>query len=146
MLKMGDITKVTCIIFYDEDGRVLLHNRDDAPEFWALIGGGVEEGELPLDAIKRELREELGFDVDRPIKYRISHYKTYSHKLDEESLVELHVFESKFPGFSEFKDSEEVKLTELQFFGLEEARQANKLPFAKLVLDDISGAHFVPRT
>jgi 8-oxo-dGTP diphosphatase len=32
--------------------------------YWELPGGKIEDGESPLDAIKRELREELDFQID----------------------------------------------------------------------------------
>ena len=46
------------------DGRVLLgHRRPDKrayPDVWDLPGGVMEDGESELDALARELREELG--------------------------------------------------------------------------------------
>jgi 8-oxo-dGTP pyrophosphatase MutT (NUDIX family) len=141
---MNNIVRIVCILFYDELGRVLLHNRDDAPEHWALLGGGIEAGEHPLDAIKREMREEIGLEISEsgnPILF----LKTINHILNDEMQVELHLFESKFPGFTKLKNTDEVKLSELQFFALEEARNAKKLPFAELVINDLPDSHFDSR-
>ncbi|HEY4013457.1 MAG TPA: (deoxy)nucleoside triphosphate pyrophosphohydrolase [Polyangiaceae bacterium] len=49
-----------------EDGRVLLSQRKRGTHLegaWELPGGKVEPGEDPRDAVRRELREELGIDV-----------------------------------------------------------------------------------
>jgi 8-oxo-dGTP pyrophosphatase MutT (NUDIX family) len=50
-----------------EDGRYLLQLRDNIesiwyPNHWGCFGGGVEPGEDPARALRRELREELSFD------------------------------------------------------------------------------------
>lgn len=49
-----------------QDGRVLLLLRKKPPEagFWSLPGGRVEFMERVEDALVRELREELGIDVE----------------------------------------------------------------------------------
>jgi 8-oxo-dGTP diphosphatase len=45
-----------------ERGRVLIARRKDglAAGYWELPGGKVEDGETPIEALVRELREELG--------------------------------------------------------------------------------------
>lgn len=44
------------------EGRVLLcrHEKPDRGEYWLLPGGGVETGETLVQALHRELHEELG--------------------------------------------------------------------------------------
>ena len=52
------------------DGQVLLVHRHPSrqwyPDCWDLIGGHVESGELPHQAVRRECLEELGVHVHDP--------------------------------------------------------------------------------
>ena len=48
------------IITYN--GKLLLEKRKDC-DLWGLVGGGVKSKETPLQAIVREIREELGLRV-----------------------------------------------------------------------------------
>ncbi|MFQ5522917.1 MAG: NUDIX hydrolase [Acidimicrobiia bacterium] len=50
-------------VILDDDDRVLLSHRRDL-DLWNLPGGRVEVGELPNTAVRREVTEETGLDVD----------------------------------------------------------------------------------
>ena len=52
------------IIFNDKGHVLLLKHRFRAGSGWGLPGGFLEKGEQPLDALKRELCEEIGMEVE----------------------------------------------------------------------------------
>jgi 8-oxo-dGTP diphosphatase len=60
-LKRGP-ESVAGVIFNPERSAVLLIHRRDVP-VWVLPGGGMEKGELPQDALEREILEETGLTV-----------------------------------------------------------------------------------
>ncbi|MFD7630321.1 NUDIX domain-containing protein [Streptomyces sp. NPDC059851] len=56
-------TASAAAVLTDERGRVLIVNPVHK-ERWNLPGGHLEEGELPTAAARREVREELGLDLE----------------------------------------------------------------------------------
>ncbi len=50
----------------EHEGHVLLGRRAAEPSFgkWDLPGGFLEEGEHPLDAVRREVREETSLEIE----------------------------------------------------------------------------------
>ncbi len=60
--------KIAAIILENDNGDFLLALRDNKswipfPNHWDLIGGHVEEGETPEEALVREYKEELGLEL-----------------------------------------------------------------------------------
>jgi 8-oxo-dGTP diphosphatase len=53
-------------VCFDDRGRVLLGRRaqDPGAGLWDLPGGFLHEAELPLDALRREVREETGLELE----------------------------------------------------------------------------------
>jgi ADP-ribose pyrophosphatase YjhB (NUDIX family) len=58
--------KVAVVALIEADDRVLLIRRavDPARGRWALPGGYMDAGELPVAALQREVSEEVGIDID----------------------------------------------------------------------------------
>jgi 8-oxo-dGTP diphosphatase len=71
--------------------RVLLtrERRSDGSTFYSLPGGGVESGETPLDALTRELREEL--DCAGTIGKRVGSCSYQHQRIDATTAYELYV-------------------------------------------------------
>jgi len=60
--------KIAQIILENEKGEFLIYLRDNKPgipfpDHWDLIGGHVEEGESPEEALVREVKEEIDIDL-----------------------------------------------------------------------------------
>lgn len=49
---------------FDEEGRILLVRSATGRKGWSLPGGGIERGESPTDALRREVTEESGYRID----------------------------------------------------------------------------------
>jgi len=60
--------QIAAIILENDKGEILLYLRDNKPDIpfpnhWDLIGGHVEEGETPEEALLREVKEELDINL-----------------------------------------------------------------------------------
>lgn len=59
------------LILEDKEGKILLQLRDNKaeipyPNMWGTFGGQIEDGETPIESIKREIKEELYYDLIKP--------------------------------------------------------------------------------
>ncbi len=73
--------KIAAIILENDNRELLLYLRDNKPgipfpDCWDLIGGHVEEGETPEEALIREVKEELGITLDEFRFFRMYECRT----------------------------------------------------------------------
>ncbi len=64
---MAKLLLVAAVALIDGDGRVLLARRPEGKTMaglWEFPGGKLDDGETPEGALVRELKEELGIDVE----------------------------------------------------------------------------------
>jgi ADP-ribose pyrophosphatase YjhB (NUDIX family) len=53
------------VVITNLGGDVLLLKHSYGPDVWSLPGGGLNSGEDPIEAARREVREELGIELAR---------------------------------------------------------------------------------
>ncbi len=99
---------IVCI--HNNKGQILLQKRTaDAPTYhshWALFAGTVEEGEEPIETLKREMIEELEYKLQNPVFHFIVEHSGPKHFFSEK-----------------FKEGTELILHEgdtMQWFSLDE--------------------------
>lgn len=66
----GEMRTVVAAVIEQSDRRLLIGQRrrnDTSPFKWEFPGGKVEQGETPVDALARELKEELGATLQKSI-------------------------------------------------------------------------------
>ncbi len=69
MTNRGPRLAADCIILVG--GKVLLIHRRNPPHGWALPGGFVEYGETVEDAVRREMKEETGLELEDLRQFRV---------------------------------------------------------------------------
>lgn len=120
-------------IIFNKDMDVLLLQRSDYEEQWmpnkiGLVGGGVEENEEPIDAVKREIKEEIGLEIEKFIE-------KFVLQRNEDSVE--HMFIAKYLG-----DNNDVKLNkehqDYGWYSIDDIEKLDTVPnllnYVKIVL------------
>jgi ADP-ribose pyrophosphatase YjhB (NUDIX family) len=110
----------------DQDGRLLLVRRAHEPfkGRWDIPGGFLDEGEHPLDGLRRELREETCLDVE-PLEFLGVWMDRYGGDSTAEATLNLYWTARPVGGEADPKDD----VTELRWFAPDELPSADELAF-----------------
>jgi 8-oxo-dGTP diphosphatase len=61
---MSSVTSAVGAVISDPAGRVLLCQQSNGHRWWGLPGGKIRQGESPVHAVIRDVREETGMETD----------------------------------------------------------------------------------
>lgn len=128
------IRKVALIIFYDKKGRILLQDHHGISKHgveWGYFGGKIEQGETPEEAVVRETKEELTFNLQNHqfIGVVTSADSVYG-------TIERHVFISPLPPLRQLHQKEGKGM---QLFTLEEAKKLKSVFGDDKVVEKLEG-------
>ncbi|RTL01042.1 MAG: NUDIX domain-containing protein [Proteobacteria bacterium] len=98
---------VLAFLFNTKLNQVLLLKKNRGPEHligkWTGLGGKVEAGETPLSAIKREVKEESGLQIEFN---HSDHFAT----LFKNGIFEMHIYTKSISNLDEFQELEDEEL------------------------------------
>jgi ADP-ribose pyrophosphatase YjhB (NUDIX family) len=60
---MNSLTSAVAAVITDSSGRVLLCQQNQGHRLWGLPGGKIRDGESPVRAVTRDVREETGLEI-----------------------------------------------------------------------------------
>ncbi|MFH0892177.1 MAG: NUDIX domain-containing protein [Candidatus Falkowbacteria bacterium] len=113
-------------IINSKDNKFLLVLRDNVPNIpnpncWSLLGGGIEQGEKPVDALKREILEETNIEIynikqidtidvlltvnDK--QYTVTGYIFFAHT--DAKLSDIKIYEGQKVGYFTYDEIKNMK-------------------------------------
>jgi 8-oxo-dGTP diphosphatase len=113
--------------------KILLFHRDDiptipCPDQWQLVGGGIDDGETPEEALVREAKEEVCFDL-----------------INFEFIAKINGYFGEYVWFYvAFIDKDQEKLfvhgdgegQEIGWFTIEESLKINLTPATRILIEE----------
>lgn len=121
------------LLILSHGDKILLQKRsreaERFPGTWGLFGGGVHSDESSLEAICRELREELNYEVRDP-----KFVKSFPYEISKtKESGQVHVFTEEY-------DGESLELAEGEALGWYDKNEIEKLeidPLYRMILTEI---------
>lgn len=121
------IRECVAALLIDQNGKLIIQLRDDKPGLlfpghWATLGGAIEAGETPDQAMQRELAEEI--DPAPPVTFW-RYFEHWYRVRGEKRMVANHIYVGRLPC-----KLEDIQLYEGQRLGAFAAHEIDDLPIA----------------
>lgn len=130
---------VSLIIFYDLEGKILLQDRSGISKYgeqWGYFGGRIEKGETPEQALFREIKEELDYELKQFSLLGV--VKT----TDQRGTIERHVFLAPLPDMKLLNQKEGKNM---QLFTLQEAKKLKSSFGGDMVIKKLENMVWPPK-
>ena len=105
-------------ILRNNEGKILFQLRDENgrnPNKWGIFGGGIKKGEEPINALIREIKEELGIKISK-----LDILKKYKIPLINYHIFEIYLKEN--PKKSQLNEGKDMKfMTKEEFLNKKNA-------------------------
>ena len=135
ILEQKRVMPVVGVIF---DGKKILLTKRYAPDTayshnkWQFVGGGIEFGEHPRETLHREVKEEIGIEIE----LLSTHPVIISHVFETANTHALVIaYPAKYLGGTiDFSNDDET--SDAKWFRYDEIDFANSLPKTKEIIDE----------
>lgn len=122
------------VILIANDGRVLLQYRDESNRWnqdsWSEFGGQIEGSETPEEAIRREMKEELGIEL-ADLKF----FKKYNLQR-EKGIYRQFVFTASLAYSLKNLKEKQKEGKDLALFSYKELKKLKMADYTKEILED----------
>ncbi len=122
-------------LIVNEDEKVLLAKSTKWIGKWTVFGGHIELGEKMEDAIKREIKEEAGLDVEIEAQLDFSE-SVFDKDFKEERHFVFLDYICKYNGEDEIKLNEEFEEDQYKWFSIEEAKKMDLAIGTKKIIEN----------
>jgi len=124
------------ILFYNKKKEILMMQRTlDAkhnPGCWSFFGGGMKKGETPLQAVKREAKEELRINLTKPRFLLTVIY-------DNPSFTDrMHMFAQEFPKDVNDRELEQKEGCARGWYSINDALKINLSPNVRAAFKELA--------
>lgn len=125
--EMGLWHREVAVIIVNKEGKILLEKRaptkKQSPNKWALCAGHIEAGDIPENAIVREMKEEIGVDISID---ELEFIKPAVRNIKFNDNLYNRAFQYTYFWITDKKESEftvqQEELTEVRYFDIEEVK------------------------
>lgn len=133
---MQVIQKVALAVFKDK--KLLQVRTKNQTDVFFTLGGKVESGESEIDCLKREVKEEIGCDLDESTIKFLAEFEDVAHG-KEQTLVNIRMYTASLIGIP--KPSEEV--VEIGYFDTNSDKDNLSIIAQRIILPWLKGHGYI---